>query len=72
MRISRKSLLNFSNLKKAVIQRIMNDSPQPIPERYDESIKHLVINMLTKDPNERSDINKIISNPFVQKQVLFH
>ena len=49
----------------ALIQRILNEDPLPIPASYDPELTRIINWMLAKDPNERPLMREVMKDPFI-------
>ena len=47
--------------------KIVQDPPDPIPDRYSDDLKNLVESILTKDDKARPTTGNILDLPFLQK-----
>lgn len=53
----------------AIARRIMTVDPDPIPSHYSTAMQQLVSHLLTKSPNGRPSINRILRRPFIQDHI---
>jgi len=49
----------------ALILKIMRGSVAPIADRYSDSLRQLILDMLHLDPGRRPTINQIMAQPFI-------
>lgn len=49
----------------ALVMRIMQAVVPPIPEKYDDDIKELLMKLLCRDPNQRPSIREIMAEPLL-------
>jgi NIMA (never in mitosis gene a)-related kinase len=54
---------------KGLVQKILKGTYPPLPEVYSQDLKKLLSEMLTKDPNKRPSIKKILEMPFMKAKV---
>lgn len=54
---------------RSLIQKILKGTYPPLPNVYSNDLKNLLSQMLTKDPNKRPSIRKILELPFVKAQI---
>jgi serine/threonine protein kinase len=53
----------------AVVSKIVQEQPAPIPEFYSEELRSLVGQLLTKDPKERPSAKAIFKMPFIRERL---
>ena len=53
----------------ALLMNIVRNKYKPIPATYSSDLRNLVDSMLTKEPERRPTINKILSIPFIKDQL---
>ena len=54
---------------KGLVQKILKGTYPPLPEVYSSDLKKLLSEMLTKDPNKRPSIRKILEMPFMKAKI---
>jgi NIMA (never in mitosis gene a)-related kinase len=53
----------------AVVQRIVQDEPPPIPKIYSVHLRSLISQLLAKDPKDRPSVKKIFQMPFIRERL---
>ena len=55
-----------ANSMKGLVMKILRGNYPPIPSYYSDDLKHLIADMLNKDPRKRPSVNKILERPFLR------
>jgi len=53
----------------AVVQKIVQEEPSPIPTIYSEELRSLLSQLLAKDPKDRPSVKKIFQLPFIRERL---
>jgi NIMA (never in mitosis gene a)-related kinase len=54
---------------KGLVLKILSGNYPPIPNCYSENTKNLIAEMLTKDPNKRTSVRKILDKEFLNARI---
>lgn len=58
-----------ANSMKGLVLKILRSTYPEIPSSYSSELKNLISAMLTKDPDERPSINKVLEMDFLQTRI---
>lgn len=53
----------------AVAMKICGADPDPIPDRYSQDLRWIILELLQKEPRKRPALEKILKMPFVQESI---